>query len=51
MNYPLFVEGMSKVQIREAYAYNKINFNYAVYLLCRLGFDAFAAGEYLYEAM
>ena len=48
-NYPLFVEGMTKVQIRHAFRWESaISFQHAIELLQRMGFTEFAAEEYLY---
>lgn len=47
MNYPLFVDGMAKAQIRHKFHRDQISYFYAIELLRRLGFTLVAADEYL----
>jgi len=48
--YPLFVEGMTKEQIRHKYRYESlISYDHAIELLIRLGFTDFSADKYLFD--
>lgn len=44
----LWVEGMTKVQIKAKYQACEIGYDYAVDLLCKLGFTEYAADQYLF---